>query len=125
MFEQFKPSPRFLEHLPQARDGEWMPCPRCGSARTRFRSFMLIVVGSAALGAFVIWTWYTPIAELGFSNIIGLALGIAMIVAGPAYLIHKRSKGIYVCSECRLSWTWRDIVECHFDNPSRQMGGGE
>lgn len=100
----FELSKEFRDFLPSVEDGEWMPCPRCGSRETVFvdnrkvsAGLLITAISFGVLGLLLPFLWV--IAALTGAAWIGSLLG-------PVWSSNRRH---WSCKRCKLEWNWTRV----------------
>jgi len=73
--------------------GNWEPCPRCGSNRVESRGIAFFLLLGIVLVGVSIWLLIIPPV-----GIAGIALGLIFLIMAPF------SKNILQCQDCKKSW---------------------
>lgn len=98
---KFELSKEFRDFLPSVEDGEWMPCPRCGSKET------VVVDNKKVAKGMLITAVVCGIAGLMFPLLWFIAVPAGLgTLAGPIFAAKGRQ---WSCRRCELEWNWTRV----------------
>lgn len=104
---ELKPSPEFASFAARGalKQGQWMPCPKCGNDKTRYST-----PGMNALSGFVLGAILAFVAGIFVPGLLLPALALAIGLPVGMYLLAKGAKP-YVCPRCALRWTFEEAMQ--------------